>query len=651
MRVLIFLTLLLLSHVTFCQETTTPKRVIGTFIFKGEAYNYELKGSSSDNYSLSITAVRPKEEKTAMETDTTALNEVRVDEENQSDKQKEENPKPEANPKPENNPDGTDEEADAEESQEPDFIFSELSTDILQSEIVKQMIKNFNAADDDDLDDFAITQAIKIKARFDFLDDEPVTANLILRDDYISSLLKYNSSPYYTGVLSNLVVGHRVKSVRVETEDGAIKNIIAQFIAPKIKTNDASPRQYVEFKNTFPISISGKFDPQHFAKIRLYCLNCWGVKGLDRFIKLSDLLALDITLENGKEDYSPVNSTVELNPNHPIAELKKEKRSRIIEVAAFTDFVGLDQEEPNGLLQFEAKRRININTTSHSLRKFETEDEISNQMNIGSMREVRRIPGKKEITYVYKRKWNNAETFVSESKNIKIDTLHEKTKTKSGKDTTVAMAYYTYKLSSKRKFGSSFMTLFNSIEPRLLFSKLEENQRFIDSLSLQDNKIDPVKLFKHQLVSFGVSANLLKLTFPQPKFTWNVISVGGYWFRSRVGFSSDSSRASIPLNNAYLLFSSELVFRPDSRWGATFGGNLIKPSIWNGEYELSNNNAIIQPYVDAFLKTNDTDRLFFRFRWSFERTHKENNFTQIQLGYNVNLFADTSKNKKQNSDK
>lgn len=423
---------------------------------------------------------------------------------------------------------------------------------------------------------------------------------MILRRDYVHSIFKKNSSVYYTGSLSNLVAGHRVESVRIETEDGAIKNIVAHFVAPLTKLEDVSPRNYVEFKNTFPISISGKFDPEYFADIRLYCLACYGHKGLDRFIRLSDLLSLDIVLQNDKEDYSPVNSTIELNPARTIAELKKEKRSRILEMAAFTDFVGLDQEQPKGLIQIEAKRRINIMTKSRQVKRFETVDEIANQLNLSGLKESwKRIDGKR-VTYRLCRKKYKYEVPVKSSKNIKAyDSIAWRG------DSSI---YKVYEITWKnKKFHPSYVTAFNYLEPRLHFSKLEQNNRFIDSLTLEGTKINPLRLVQYQLVSFGTTLNLLKFSYPQLKFSWNFLSVGGYWFRTMVGFSSDSTKASLPMNSSYLLLSSEFLFRPDSRWGATFGVNYIKPNLWISTYELSITHAVLQPDFDAFLKTNDTD--------------------------------------------
>lgn len=116
-----------------------------------------------------------------------------------------------------------------------------------------------------------------------------------------------------------------VKRVSVEIADGAIKNLIIKVVKNSPATiRDQSPWKYTEFKNQFPIRISEQFDSEYFNKIYLYCFDCNAVEGLTRYIKLSDLLALDLVLENNGEEYSPSDRTVVLSPLNPIAEWKKE---------------------------------------------------------------------------------------------------------------------------------------------------------------------------------------------------------------------------------------------------------------------------------------------------------------------------------------
>jgi hypothetical protein len=54
---------------------------------------------------------------------------------------------------------------------------------------------------------------------------------------------------------------------------------------------------------------------------------------------------------------------------------------------------------------------------------------------------------------------------------------------------------------------------------------------------------------------------------------------------------------------------------------------------------MRDNDGLLQADFDAFYKTSDESKLFFRFRWIYEAGNKDNNFNQIQLGYSMNLFV------------
>jgi len=196
-----------------------------------------------------------------------------------------------------------------------------------------------------------------------------------------------------------------------------------------------------------------------------------------------------------------------------------------------------------------------------------------------------------------------------------------------------------------RRFRSTYYTCFSSLEPRLLFSKLEQNNRILDSTGFE-GKVSPLRLYQYQLWSFGATLNVFRFNFPQLKINWNVLGFGGYFFRTRIGTSTDGKdNGSLPLNASYLVLNSNVVFRPDNRWGVSVGFDCIKPSLWSNRYKLANDNLLLQPYLDAFLKTNESAKLFFRFRWIYEHDNRGSNFTQIQMGYSINLYTAGSDNK------
>jgi hypothetical protein len=557
-----------------------PQRILGSVIYKNQVFNYEFSKDNIDNYSFRVSQSRDSI----------------------------------GNPPVQRQQDSI-----------PIIYFSQFNKEILIRSFVQQMTAKFHMVSGKELEDKGAEIFFSIQARLDFVDDEPVTAYVILKKNNVSSLLKVNASPFYDGRLSHFVANHVIHRVDIETEDGAIKNIIAKLISPEAVGNDTqSPRSFLEFKNQFPISISGKFDPEKISDIDLYCFNCGGVRGLTRQLPLSSLIMLDIVLTNDKEDYSPSNRTVSVSPHHPISELKKEERSKIVEISAFSDFVGLDQEQPNGLVQIDARRKININTKSHLLFSNRKKQDLSATVNLSN------------VESYTSEKYNNrylVYKVVMKEQSRDYDFMNKNSRPKSKRDT---LEVY---VKTKRNSFTFFNTL-GGLEPRLLFSKLEENNRYVPLSNISENKVRPLQLYQYQLVSFGATLNVIRFSFPQLKVNWSAINVGYYWFRTRLEASPTvTGPASIPINSNYISLGSHFAFRPDNRWGFGFGADYLRLSIFNPDYFLVNSKGLYQGCFDGFFKTNATSKLFFRFRWIAEAKDRNYNYNQIQLGYSINLFG------------
>ena len=577
----------------------SPERILGSFIFKNDVYNYKFIKENVDSYSFQIS------------------------------------------------------KSDTDDNQVRSFIFSDFTQDIFIDGFKIEMKKYFlndTTTNNDSLEKKGIELFFKIQARLNFLDDEPITAYFILKKNNIRSFFLANTSDYYNGILSDLYLNHDIGWILIEIEDGAIKNIKVQLLMDKntaIEFNQplsddtsssGNQRSYLEFKNQYPVSISGKFDPEKFADFYLYCLDCNGVKGLSRYISLADLMTMDIVFESDKEDYSPANGVMSLSPNNPSVELKKEKRSKILEISAFTDFVGLDQEQPNGLIQIEAKRKININTNHYLLFPRETQ-KIASILGYGDpndiqLEKIKTERNKKdEIKYVVKRNINDIDI----NKRYIKGTYDE---SKIVSDTITVR---------EKKFRPVSYNIFGSIEPKLLFSKLEENTRYLHvnnftSTEVPDT-INSIDLFRYQLVSFGTNLNIFKLSLPQYKITWSIPDFGVYWYRVRAIDTLNSNNGNlnkgvaVPINSVYLTLGSNMVFRPDGRWGVSLGFDYIWQNIMNAEFILNNKSGLIQYKFDGFLKTSENSKLFFRFRLTNEVKENNHNFTQLQLGYSLDVFS------------
>jgi len=586
------LILLLAATAGFAQKN--PQRILATFLHEGRPYNYEFEMKAEFNYSFKISSLGKDD---PAKDDSLAVDSVQI---TASD-----NP-PKKDPATEN-------------STDPVYLFRSFDQISFVGIFLRQMKDKFGIDSTKALENTATEIFFTIKTRLNFIDDEPVTAYLILKKDNIHSFLQSNFSHYYNGWLKNLIAYHAIDRVTVETQDGAIKNITARMIdTALVNSIRESPRQYLEFKNPFPIGISGKFDPEKLSAIKLYCFNCYGIKDLSRYIHLSDLLTLDIVLENNKDDYSPSNRTIGLSPANPIQELKKDRRSRILNIAAFSDFVGMDQEQPNGLIQIEARRKININTKFRLLHSFDQGEDVASRYNLSK---IIAIP----VDTSYK---------TTRSKYLTYNLYR-----KRGRLDSTSVPFDSVRLK-QRRFTSPYYTFFSTIEPVLLFSKLEQTNKLIDSGKVVNGKLPPILLYQYQLASLGVNLDILRVSFPQLKFNWNLLHGGYFWFRTRVATSSDTnSKSSVALNSNYWQLGTSFSFNPDTRWAASFGINYIHQQLLNPNYKIMATDGLWQIFFDGSFKTSDDNKMFLRFRWTSEVKDHDNNFTQIQLGYSMSLFV------------
>jgi len=479
----------------------------------------------------------------------------------------------------------------------------------------------------------ALSIFYQIKAKLEFKDDEPVTAYLKLKNQKINCYYRKTSRLRDTDsdatIIQNKFI---VDNVSVEFEDGTIKNIYADL---NMEDSAGNPSFIlpIRFKNTIPITISSRNDKDVFSSYNIYVSDFGSVKNKikidkvetksNKYLKLtsltsnylskffdstleeinnsfekitrtlndkkidldnvyfilSDLIDYVDVLETNKEDYSPVNSVVNLNKNNPVQELRKEKRSRIITVKTFTDFVGINDDQPNGLIQIEASRKFNLRTKRNGLK-------------------------------------------------------------------------------------SVYAGLFTYIEPKLIFSKIEKNNRYLpfsssdlDQFELSNNKkvfnSNAINILKYQNSAFDVDLNFFKINFPNMKSNFQVNMSSGML---RTGVSDTISvigslakRAEVANNKILNTFRWGITvlyeLKPDNRYGLTLGYDIRRYSLLSRDYnlDLSENNVVNSIWADAYLKTNDENMLFFRYKVSFVSPASKENFVQIQLGYLLDLFKTSAK--------
>ncbi|NML22837.1 hypothetical protein HHL16_18270 [Pseudoflavitalea sp. G-6-1-2] len=464
----------------------------------------------------------------------------------------------------------------------------------------------------------ALNLFYEIKARLDFKDDEPITAYLKLRSSNIKCY--YNKSGKLNRVLKKdssilpLANKFSIDNVSVEFEDGAIKNLFADLLVLDEKGQPIVEFP-VRFKNPTPISISARNDKDKIGDKLMYALDLGklreklipervqsGNKISLRFVvkdsfsteitvekkfdysnicfPLSELLEYADVLEIDKEDYSPVNSVVNLSPKSPVVELKKEKRSKILTVKTFTDLVGVQGDQPNGLIQIEASRKFNLWTARIGSKYF--------YYGALTYLEPRAVMSKIE---------QNKRDFILTAENIDQDELARSGKKKFNMRAIDLFKYQSFAFDVDLNLGKVNM-------PNVK-SNIQVN---MNAGILRTNVSDTLDVLNGALVKAAAPIHKILNTFR--------------WGFSLLYELKPDTRYGLVLGYDYRKYSllSEDYFLIDSK-------NDVIHSIW----------------ADAHLKTNDNSKLFFRFKTSVATPAKKQNFVQIQLGYLLDIFKVSSK--------
>lgn len=128
------------------------------------------------------------------------------------------------------------------------------------------------------------------------------------------------------------------------------------------------------FNNPIPVGISSLRNINSFNKYYLRCNDpiqrkVPGKGYVSYVINLMDLVRYVPNLTRNVFDKSPRNTThtIVVNNNPTVHTVYKEPVSRLIQAAIFSDFMGIDETKPNGLIQTELYRRMNLHTVRNQL--------------------------------------------------------------------------------------------------------------------------------------------------------------------------------------------------------------------------------------------------------------------------------------------
>ncbi len=468
----------------------------------------------------------------------------------------------------------------------------------------QQLKKDDTKKSNDAYDSIADEIFYSIKSKLEFIDDEPATAYLLLK--------RKNINIEFHDVEGNPVnVPCKVDNISVEFYEGTIKNIFIDVIPKDSTYHSIFGNQSIRFRNNMPISISSKFDPDKFQEHSIFVSNSRDIQTIlskwkyynveidyKSAINLGEIIDIKVIADNEKEDYSPANGVVELNELKTNIQLKKEKRSKLLTAIAFTDIVGLNANNQNGLVQLEVKRRMNLFTKKRN-----------GFFGLGDR--GRSYTGWCNF-FIPTLSINKIE---SNNKYLQLRKLNIDTSL-SLKDSTSHFNINPILLNQYRTFNfQGSLNVFNWNAPNWKLSLHFNYNAAYSNTSLSDS-ISVSKVRKTN--NSGDSLKITRLA------------------------NQNITRVSTFCHGPELF----LEYKPESRLGMTVGFGLMNQMILNDFYKVEKkyNKSIcgydiFRFYAIGFLKTNDESKLFFRFGYNQSIGNRGNNFYQMQLGYIVDLFT------------
>ncbi|MBE0638809.1 MAG: hypothetical protein IH598_09835 [Bacteroidales bacterium] len=149
-----------------------------------------------------------------------------------------------------------------------------------------------------------------------------------------------------------------IEDVEMEVLDGFIETIKV-----KGKANEKDIPDAFRFENKYGIGFSTRGNFKKFDDIVLFDAI---QNDSSYFINLGELLDYDYFIRQSNKDYSPKNEVYRTFGGKEI-ELKKEENSKLFEFIVFSDFMGFENDNPNGLVQVEFAKKIVLRTSRRQM--------------------------------------------------------------------------------------------------------------------------------------------------------------------------------------------------------------------------------------------------------------------------------------------
>lgn len=383
----------------------------------------------------------------------------------------------------------------------------------------------------------------------------------------------------------------QIESADFFIKDGFIDNM---SIMVKDDTNK------LQFTNAFPIPLSSKKNIRMLNSTYLYA-NAPG--GLSYKLCLGEIMKYYFAIEKDQYDLSPSDTLLKFEFKETktveIATLKKEDKNKIFEYRVFSDFIGLDETKPNGLVQIEAQRKFKL-YTKYSFQRFP----------IGGFRYI-------EPTF----RWNKIENQNSFLQPFATDTFSVDSVTQSG----ITKAQY----HAKR---NGFLT------PLDLYQYQQISAGFNLNLISGYNGNTKLKYNIDGILNFG-----------RTKLRDSIPEVDTSYAPYRV-INSKQAPKELKVNTLQWGLAIKIQFFPEARYGFTIGAKYLNIYLANMDYRQKNKSYLNAYTDDTYLnrgiicseiqihKNFDNDSKFYiRYVFNSQLNNFKYNFSQFQVGYNAFL--------------
>lgn len=419
---------------------------------------------------------------------------------------------------------------------------------------------------------------------------EPVAGMFKLNDSLYVYMKTKDSVRYGKSALK-----YKIIKAQVEIRDGYIENIKCYI--------SINGKVFV-FTNIYGIGFSSITNFSNLKDIRLYeRYSSPHVKpDLNRlfyYINLHNLIDFDYNLALDRRDYSPGNISFAVKGGESVT-LFKEATKKLFEAHIFTDFVGLREDKPNGLVQTEISKKIHLNTVQ----------------------------------------FQSAKVFYRLFKSY-------------------GFAQYVYPAITISKLEQhNKRLLLGDLDSIRLNPGLTDTSKFSRS---KNRYSTPLELYQYQHFSTGFTANLLFLSNHDLKYNF-YFSAGVRLGMTQVSDSLTTiSGTSITktgniseytVNNLQIFPEAVITLLPEERFNFSVSQKIVYFKAFSNNLQLLSFDK--KDYTKAVVKGNQwlsvsellmtiqvskTSKLFGRARLNADLSNFQNNFAQIQLGYSVFILG------------